>query len=329
MPQHDYIIDNQTAPDFRSDLNNALAAISSTNSGPSAPTTTYANMLWVDTTNNLLRIRNEADDGWITLGTLDQVSDTFSAAGLTLPQATWDAGTSTTEAVISPAKLKAAVGGQNLYWEFNTSGTWTRPEGLGDNTAVTVEAWGGGGGGNGSTAAFSRGAGGGGGGYSTRVFRLADLAANVTVTIGAGGAGVVGNSDGSNGGNTSFGTHLTAFGGGGAERELPGASLMRSGGPGGEISAGVLSAPGLGGGDFHRGGFGGRGPTNSSTGVDGGFSVFGGGGGAGTSDSGIFGQGGVSKFGGSGGAVGVAGSVPGGGGGATASGAHGRVRVWI
>lgn len=83
MAQHDYVIDNQTAPNFRADLNNALSAIVSTNSGTSAPTTTYANMMWYDTTNNLLRMRNEADDAWITLGTLDQVGNTFSVAGLT------------------------------------------------------------------------------------------------------------------------------------------------------------------------------------------------------------------------------------------------------
>ena len=80
MPTHDYVIDNQTAPNFRADLNQALQAIVSTNSSTSAPATTYANMMWYDTTNNLLRMRNEADDAWITLGTLDQVSNTYQAS---------------------------------------------------------------------------------------------------------------------------------------------------------------------------------------------------------------------------------------------------------
>jgi len=78
MAQHDYVIDNQTAPNFRADLNNALAAIVSTNSGSSAPSTTYANMMWYDTTTDILKIRNEADDNWINLGTLDQSTNTFS-----------------------------------------------------------------------------------------------------------------------------------------------------------------------------------------------------------------------------------------------------------
>ena len=59
MANHDYNIANQTAPNFRADLNNALLAIVSTNSGSSAPSTTFANMLWYDTTNNQLKMRNE------------------------------------------------------------------------------------------------------------------------------------------------------------------------------------------------------------------------------------------------------------------------------
>ena len=83
MSTHDYVIDNQTAPNFRADLNQALQAIVSNNSSTSSPTTTYANMLWYDTTNNLLRMRTEADDAWITLGTLDQSTNTFTASGIT------------------------------------------------------------------------------------------------------------------------------------------------------------------------------------------------------------------------------------------------------
>jgi hypothetical protein len=119
MAQHDYVIDNQTAPNFRADLNNALAAIVSTNSGASAPATTYANMLWYDTANNVLKMRSEADDAWIDIGTLNQSTDTFEVAGLTTQaQATWEAGTSTTESIVSPAKVKAAVDNQ-----FNVSGS--------------------------------------------------------------------------------------------------------------------------------------------------------------------------------------------------------------
>lgn len=110
MAQHDYVIDNQTAPNFRADLNNALLAIASNNSGPTAPSTTYANMMWYDSNSNILKMRNEADDAWIDIGTLNQSTDQFEVANLTtLLQSDWEAGTSTTEAIVSPAKVKAAI----------------------------------------------------------------------------------------------------------------------------------------------------------------------------------------------------------------------------
>ena len=54
MSQHDLNIANQTASATRSDINNALQALGSNNSGSSSPSTTYANMHWYDTTNNIL-----------------------------------------------------------------------------------------------------------------------------------------------------------------------------------------------------------------------------------------------------------------------------------
>ena len=75
MSQHDYSIANQGFPAFRSDLNDALAAIASSSSGASAPTTTYANQLWMDITNHVLKVRNEDNDAWISLATFDQTTD--------------------------------------------------------------------------------------------------------------------------------------------------------------------------------------------------------------------------------------------------------------
>lgn len=81
MSQHDLNIANQGFPAFRSDLNNALEALGSTSAGDTEPATTFANQLWVDTANNLLKIRNEDNDAWITLLTLDQTADTITAIG--------------------------------------------------------------------------------------------------------------------------------------------------------------------------------------------------------------------------------------------------------
>ena len=84
MPnQHDYVIDNQTFPDTRSDINDVLQAIVHQNNGPTAPTTTYAYQLWYDENTNILKIRNADNDAFINLLTFDQTADTaeVSAGG--------------------------------------------------------------------------------------------------------------------------------------------------------------------------------------------------------------------------------------------------------
>jgi len=112
MSQHDYDIANQTAPNFRSDLNDALGAIATNNSGATEPSVTYANQWWYDTSNDILKVRSEADDAWINVGYLDQSTNEFKpyVGGTrvdTQSTATWEAGTSTTEGIVSPAKVKA------------------------------------------------------------------------------------------------------------------------------------------------------------------------------------------------------------------------------
>jgi hypothetical protein len=74
MSQHDLNIANQGFPATRADLNNALAALASNSSGTSEPSTTYANQLWYDTSNDLLKFRNEADSAWITLAYMNQTT---------------------------------------------------------------------------------------------------------------------------------------------------------------------------------------------------------------------------------------------------------------
>lgn len=75
MAQHDMNIANQGFPATRADLNNALQALASNNSGTSAPSTTFANQWWYDTQNNKLYIRNEANNAWIQVAVLDQTNN--------------------------------------------------------------------------------------------------------------------------------------------------------------------------------------------------------------------------------------------------------------
>jgi hypothetical protein len=71
MATHDYVIANGTGSAVRSDLNNALAAIVSNNSSSSEPATKYAYQWWADTTTGQLKLRNSANNGWVTFFGLD------------------------------------------------------------------------------------------------------------------------------------------------------------------------------------------------------------------------------------------------------------------
>lgn len=76
MAQHDYDIANQAGAAFRSDLNNALSAIATNNSGTTAPSTTFAYQWHVDTdAPATLYIRNGANSAYIEVGdvTLDNL----------------------------------------------------------------------------------------------------------------------------------------------------------------------------------------------------------------------------------------------------------------
>jgi hypothetical protein len=102
MSQHDLNIANQGFPAFRADLNDALVALGSTNSGATAPATPYANQLWYDTANNILKIRNEDNDAWISITTLDQANDVLSAISLN----TINEGTSASGVTVDGVLLK-------------------------------------------------------------------------------------------------------------------------------------------------------------------------------------------------------------------------------
>ena len=71
MAQHDYVIDNSTGANVRADINNALLAISSNNSGSSAPSTTYALQTFANTTDTMLQLRNAANNAFVNLRKFD------------------------------------------------------------------------------------------------------------------------------------------------------------------------------------------------------------------------------------------------------------------
>lgn len=138
MAQHDYIIDNQTSASLRADLNNALAAIVSQNSGATAPSTTYANQFWYDTANDQLKQRNETNSTWIVLGTVNQTTNKFEPNQTFASQAEAETGTNNTlpmtplrvaqaiDAQVVVPETPANVGiGLNQTWQSVTRNTGT------------------------------------------------------------------------------------------------------------------------------------------------------------------------------------------------------------
>jgi len=147
MATHDYVIDNQASASARADINNVLQAILTNNSGASAPSTTAANMLWYDTSSNELKMRDEADSGWIVIAYLDQTNDRMevrsdviqaaSAGGIDVKnssgttiidlniasQATAEAGTDTTQ-LMSPQRTKQAIDANAQSFTWKAVGTY-------------------------------------------------------------------------------------------------------------------------------------------------------------------------------------------------------------
>lgn len=231
------------------------------------------------------------------------------------------------------------------YTATTTTHTWTKPL---TAKKVLVEIWGAGGGSGGITSTIavlhSSGAG-GGGAYNYKWFDASELSSTVTITIGVGGIpGTISPSAGGVGGTTTFGSYLSAYGGGGGGADsMSGSCGSDSGGShgagGGTTSAGGSGSTGgcsgnpagsTGGGfmpgvsaagatnqagswnnSIWGGGAGGGQGTNAFQGS--GSSIYGGGGGTANSVYGGAGGGGTSTYGGNGGASGQPGQQPGGG----------------
>jgi hypothetical protein len=80
MAQGDYLIQNQSFPSFRSDLNSTLEAINTSNSGTSRPSSAVAGTIWLDTSGGasayVLKFFDGSDD--ISLANIDTSANTVN-----------------------------------------------------------------------------------------------------------------------------------------------------------------------------------------------------------------------------------------------------------
>lgn len=85
MSQEDFVLaSGQSGTDLRTDVQSHLRALLSGNSGASAPSTTYAYMTWYDTTNGLIKQRDNGNTAWIIRGTLAETRISAKSSGYTV-----------------------------------------------------------------------------------------------------------------------------------------------------------------------------------------------------------------------------------------------------
>lgn len=82
MTQATIAIANGSGAAVRAAVNSALEAITTKQSGGTAPSTTYPFMEWADTANDLLKQRNAANSAWIIKGTLSAEYGGLPASGI-------------------------------------------------------------------------------------------------------------------------------------------------------------------------------------------------------------------------------------------------------
>lgn len=114
MSQNTVVIEDGTGAEVLNALTDAFNTVVTLNSGSAEPAETYAFMLWADTSNDQLKIRNAANTGWIIVGTLSSVNLGLQPYDADIPtvaasQGEMEAGTEAALRSMSPLRIKQAI----------------------------------------------------------------------------------------------------------------------------------------------------------------------------------------------------------------------------
>ena len=167
MAEHDFVIDNGTGAAVRADINNVLQAIASNNSKSGALTTNFAFQWHVDTSDGNLKIRNAANNGYVTGGPV--ATTNFGLAPLTGGTFTGKVTHNYTSSLTIPSGTTAQRAGSPAVGIFRHNSTLNQFEGYNNG------AWGAIGGGAGAT-----------GGGTDEVFFESDQTATTSYTLSSG-----------------------------------------------------------------------------------------------------------------------------------------------
>ena len=167
MAEHDFVIDNGTGAAVRADINNVLQALASNNSNSGALTTNFAFQWHVDTSDGNLKIRNAANNGYVTVGPV--ATTNFGLAPLTGGTFTGKVTHNYTSSLTIPSGTTAQRDGSPAGGMFRHNSTLNQFEGYNNG------AWGAIGGGAGAT-----------GGGTDEVFFESDQTATTSYTLSSG-----------------------------------------------------------------------------------------------------------------------------------------------
>ena len=130
MATHDYNLANASGSAFRSDLNNALAAIASNNSSSTDPATTFASQWYYDSGDTTLKLRNAANNGYINVSTVGGAETAnLGLAPAASPTFTGDVTISSTTALRLPVGTTGERSGSAANGDIRYNSTTSSFEG--------------------------------------------------------------------------------------------------------------------------------------------------------------------------------------------------------